>query len=326
VNLARLLQTVDTDFEPTNGISISDAVHAAATSPADFADDAGFDDAVGNVVSVARGGVTALVTAEDAVAHLASSFPIVGAWSWSFGSPDPSHDVLVLTFLADGSYVMAGGYGNQDLENGQPGIEMGKYTWNPATHEWTATAGQPDTDGEWSFSHPIEGGIRGTARATVTVDGSTLLMVDPTGVDSMAWTRVAEPEPSLVGSWFAWSPDEPTRPVFVTFLPGGRYLHAEGLPADLAGHPGIELGSYEWDPASGVLTVDAESISYDTNGEWGFSHPNPGGSGSYQPVAVRADVRNGNELTMDPDFDPTTTADQMTWRRIGVEGAAAVPE
>jgi hypothetical protein len=318
VNFARLLQTVDENQTPGDGIVIPDAAHAAATADIDLSDDAGFYERLEYLGTTVHGAGATIVSKESAIAHLAATFPIVGAWSYSWAGVDWD-DVLVLTFLADGTYVIAGGYGNPASQSGQPGLEMGRYAWNPTTGAWSADAGQPDTDGEWSFSHPGPNGARGTSRAIVTVDGTALHMFDPVTVETMSWTRVADAGSPLVGSWFAFSPDSPTRPVFLTLLQDGTYLHAEGLPADDAGTPGIELGTYGWD-GTNALTLTSDP-AHDTNRDWGFQDP-----ASSDPEHVWIDLSSASEMLMDGDGLATTTHDRMTWRRIGVDEAAGVPE
>ncbi len=70
INLARLLQTLDTDATPENGITISDAAHASATGlSVDFAS-AGFDAQVGNLVANSGSTNVSLVEGEPALDHL----------------------------------------------------------------------------------------------------------------------------------------------------------------------------------------------------------------------------------------------------------------
>ena len=69
VNLVRLLQTLDTDGDASNGISISDSVHTLASSLSiDFsAND--FVQQVSNLVSLSGSAPQTLIAAEDALAH-----------------------------------------------------------------------------------------------------------------------------------------------------------------------------------------------------------------------------------------------------------------
>ena len=76
VNIVRLLQSLDNDGNPDNGIMIDDAIHSADTSTAtvDFSSKT-FNDqpAVQDMVAKARGGNNQLVDAETAVDHYVES-------------------------------------------------------------------------------------------------------------------------------------------------------------------------------------------------------------------------------------------------------------
>jgi len=89
VNIARLLQTLDTDGDPSNGITIDDQAHSAATGLTLSFDETDFDDKVANLVANAGSVNSALIDASDAIAHLqdslgdqnecGNSHPMVGA-------------------------------------------------------------------------------------------------------------------------------------------------------------------------------------------------------------------------------------------------------
>ena len=69
VNLNRLLQTLDVDADPSNGIAIDEAAALAASGLSiDFAA-AGFDEAVVNLVANAGGAASELVTPQAATTH-----------------------------------------------------------------------------------------------------------------------------------------------------------------------------------------------------------------------------------------------------------------
>lgn len=68
VNLARLLQTIDTDANPDNGITIG-AEASASASPVDFASNT-FDQQVINLVANSGSTNTTLIDSDTAIAHL----------------------------------------------------------------------------------------------------------------------------------------------------------------------------------------------------------------------------------------------------------------
>jgi len=89
VNIARLLQTLDTDGDPSNGITIDDQAHSAASGLSLSFDETDFDDKVANLVANAGSVNSALIASSDAISHLqdslgeesecGNSHPMVGA-------------------------------------------------------------------------------------------------------------------------------------------------------------------------------------------------------------------------------------------------------
>ena len=85
VNMSRLLQSLDTDGNATNGISISDIAKDVATpldftqTPEDFAEST----EVTTFLSAAGGATGAIISEEQSIAHLSQSLntlDIVGTW------------------------------------------------------------------------------------------------------------------------------------------------------------------------------------------------------------------------------------------------------
>ena len=106
---------------------------------------------------------------------IALSNPLVGSWGWS-----KTNDTLVITFLDDSNFVLADN--DQADGDGQPGIEVGTYTWNPSTGAFSATV-TLDTNGEWGFSHS-----QNIENATVTGDTLAFTIV---GEDVFELPRIA---------------------------------------------------------------------------------------------------------------------------------------
>ncbi len=73
VNIARLLQTLDTDGDPSNGITIDDQAHDAARGLSLSFDEADFEEKVINLVANAGSTYSALISSSDAIAHLQDS-------------------------------------------------------------------------------------------------------------------------------------------------------------------------------------------------------------------------------------------------------------
>jgi hypothetical protein len=79
--------------------------------------------------------------------------------------------------------------------------------------------------------------------------------------------RLEDPNDPLVGSWFA--EDASGGVAIVSLLPGGYFMVAEEDDPDATGFPGVEHGTYQWDPATGALQ---HQVIVDTSGDWGLSH------------------------------------------------------
>lgn len=180
----------------------------------------------------------------------ASAASIVGGW---YGTNlGLSQSAVALTFLSDGTYLLAE-EGSSVLDpTGHNGMEQGTYSWNPATGAFTANV-TTDTNGEWGFSHGI--------LPTIGVSGNTMTFDGAPGL-----ARITDASNPIVGSWVMAGNN-----VALTFLSDGTYLMAQAGAADAGGHSGMERGSYSWNPLTGAFSA---STMVDTNGDWGLSNVN----------------------------------------------------
>ena len=117
--------------------------------------------------------------------------PIVGTWYGSVpGNPSLQ---MALTFLANGTYLLADN-GNTTAADptGQPGIEVGTYTFNPTTGAFSSQCPAIDTNGQWGLSHNKQGGVSGCSGTggTVTIQGTTATFATTNG-NTWPFTRVA---------------------------------------------------------------------------------------------------------------------------------------
>jgi hypothetical protein len=266
VNLARLLQTLDTDGNPENGITIAAAAHSNAAGMAvNFADTAAFETSVVNLIANG-GGATELVTSQDAIEHVqaqlvANGLSLVGTWKVR----EVAGVVTTVTFLNDGHYLLVQTDPDAD-ESGGPGVEYGTYTWNSTTGELSVKVVK-ETDGEWGLSHPL-----GKTIAELKSDGSVLEVHDTEDdvAEVFAMDRLAaDADHPLVGTWKGPAEVCGCELSLVMFTADGDYVMAEIAEADAAGQSGFEVGTYDW--TDGVLSVE---ISSDTNGEWGLAEAN----------------------------------------------------
>lgn len=258
INLARLLQSLDEDGDPSNGITIP--VEAARVAvPVNFdqpvADFEQLAD-VTNLVANSGSTNTTLKDTEVAITHLSGSLEaldrsIIGAWR-----AERDDRLVLLTFMDDGSYVHAE-IGDSD-DGGQSGMERGTYTWDAREARLKpTTCPSIDQNGDWGLSDGCP-----DASAKVVVTGDTLTIED-----SMTFARIVDADQPLVGAWSVAPGDNN---VLIIMMRNGRYLHAEDGPGDIYGKTGIENGSYTWNATTGAFTTGVPYL--DRNGEWGLGH------------------------------------------------------
>jgi len=263
VNMARLLQSLDEDGDPANGISIGDTAHLSATGMSlDFASPT-FDADVGNLVANSGSVTNVLIDKPTALSHLQDSLanagllPMPQVGSWHSADIDTN---FVITFLDDTRYMVA----RDKLEIGDPlcfdGMESGTYTWNSVTGEFIVTS-EIDTTGECGLTS-TQGEIYS---ATVTVSGNTLTLTDSEG--SGPATKVVATNNPIVGSWHFADIDVN---IVITFLDDNRYMVARDQLeiGDPLCFDGMESGTYTWNSATGEFSV---TNANDTTGDCGLT-------------------------------------------------------
>jgi Ca2+-binding RTX toxin-like protein len=97
-------------------------------------------------------------------------------------------------------------------------------------------------------------------------EGARMLVFD-FATEPFPIAAVADSANPPIGSWVL---SDANRTTVVTFMQDGSFMLAETGVPDAGGQPGIERGTYSWDPVSGAFSVN---VITDTNGEWGLSHP-----------------------------------------------------
>ncbi|MFV2058661.1 MAG: hypothetical protein ACC707_19535, partial [Thiohalomonadales bacterium] len=145
INIIRLLQSLDKDGVPANGISITDAAKTSATqadfnlSEIDFATSS----AVINLVSNAGQdtAITALIDTATAIANfeegLLDSGTSFGSFVGTWRNTATENDFLLLSFFNDGTYLHAEVDLNDALEIS--GMEWGTYSRDATTGKMTVT-------------------------------------------------------------------------------------------------------------------------------------------------------------------------------------------
>lgn len=93
---------------------------------------------------------------------------------------------------------------------------------------------------------------------------------------------------SIIGTWGGYG-DPKVQTVIFTFTDSTHFMMVQSGPSDTGGQTGLEYGTYTWNAATGTGTFTKSPI-FDTNGDWGTSHPPTGTSYS---ISV-----NGDTLTI----------------------------
>jgi len=177
--------------------------------------------------------------------------PLVGSWSFKDGRTD-----LVVSFLANGSYVLAEDGKPEPGSSGKDGMERGTYRWNSKSGGFS-TKTTVDTNGDWGFNpDPLDSAV---------VTGNKLRLSESGG--GITLQRVVDSKSTLTGGWML---QEGNTRVVVTFLANGTYFFAQDAPSGGGGKSGMERGTWTWNAATKAFTV---KITTDTNGTWGFSDP-----------------------------------------------------
>ncbi|WP_341501292.1 hypothetical protein [Gallaecimonas sp. GXIMD4217] len=287
-NILQILQSLDADGDPSNGISLIDgAADAFAGTSLDITS-SDFDSQVTEVLSTLGDGID-LVSEEQAQAHFQQSLrqQLQGAWLLSEG--DGMRNVL--TFIDDEHYIIIHEHSDEPGTEGSQAagsVEFGNYDWDPDTGNVELSL-IGESDG-W-------GGLYdgGPAVNTLAISGDTLTLGFVDG--EVNFTRVSDADNPLIGSWAA-DDQEDDNILVLTFLSDSQYVIAHSNSPDayqgqevqpLAG----EFGSYSY--SGGELMV--QGVTVDTDG--------PGGlfDGEEGPLRAELDLESWGEIVFYEDGD-----------------------
>ena len=317
-NLLILLQSLDTDGNAANGITLPaatavDAVRLAAVVALLGTDPALFGTPVGNanLAAMAPGG--RIVNAAGALAHYKATHDdaffaqATGVWT-----EDGNFDRVVLRLGSNGRYSLVQ---TQPADTaGRPGVEYGMLYRDPVTQVTNAYAIGPDTDGQWGMPHPAPG-------STMTMDlatGDKLVVQERLAsgaVSTTRFSRVPQVSSRIHGAW-SLSPQRAfSEPMFV-FWADGRYV--EGNPAVPStqtgcGGPGYERGLVAWDgiieaQPSGVLSYGfvLSSITAESNGCAGLQSLLTSPVAGQPPALLNVQAGGDTMILRPPGRDPVT--------------------
>ncbi|WP_288129727.1 hypothetical protein [Microbulbifer sp.] len=336
VNMARLLQTLDTDGDPSNGILISDAAVGSkdpALDAAAFFDQSPVDFASSAVVKtlIENGGqdtpTTELVSADSAQAHLETTLEseelgytnetsLTGGWVLDT-SVETGNGVEHFIFLAfdeaTGNYIHV--EEKESSSETEEGLEWGAYSLD-AGKVLKVTANFSDENGGIGLHDP-EDGISSELQGeylTFDVEGNSgsvdVFEVAQQGGEDTLLESIPASRVVANGLQGAWVGDVANSDVhdgdllMLAFLPDGTYVQAED--------DGVEVGSYSHDMETGVLSTSGTIV--DTNG-YGFS--------SFVGTANLKLFVRGNSMTMQVIGEGEIQFNRLGAGPAGIQGSAS---
>ncbi|HEY0686363.1 MAG TPA: hypothetical protein VGD45_28760 [Steroidobacter sp.] len=302
-NLLMLLQSLDSNGNPDDGITFTQAIRdAVAANSIDLtAADTAFDSSLSTFVtnvSSASGVSLDPVTRDEARDHFLAQGPaaLAGVYVRADENFEPiTQKIVTLTMFRSGRYLLGGQHDvaacNRGDSSGTPvndlvfsdsngnGVEYGQYTWNPLDNTFSVSNVSVETDGFCGFNEPIVGAINDTTELEVTVNG--LVFRDSEGNVAYRFVRHDSDNSTIAGTWLQPSALMRGQPLVFTLFPSsedgkaGRYLMVDAmLPTPEDTSPGIEEGCYNID-ANDTLTVELNSSvcanAIDTNDTAGVS-------------------------------------------------------
>lgn len=315
-NLLVLLQSLDDDGDPDNGIRIPAAAIAALDTAAEAAT---LDLAADPAVFFADTDLDAIITAINAVDptplaakpasvaaaldHFKTQFLSSLAGSW-LGSID--NNAAAFRFRNDGNYLM--GEVGVASGGGTSGLELGSIDWDPASGFVTVATPVPDTNGGWGLSYISAVALPN--RVQLTLDGDELVVTErnaDTGAEGPSFRipRHYDSASALTGTWAKDSAYALT--ALHLFMRSDGLVMAVNPAADKSllgrtasgcAQPGVEFGNYS--QGTGFLIFSGISL-YDTDGCGGLHDAN------------LAPDYLGNNLHVSPVLSGTNYAVSMGW-------------
>jgi len=278
-NLARLLQTLDSDQNLANGISISAPTRTAAANITltDFSSSS-FDTTVAPLLTTV--GVSQLESSSQAQTSLMDG-SIIGTILKN--SLDSQYTQLEsVTFLPNGNMyhaVYAPSYPSDPAD----GISVHSYTWNPSNGACAITDPSINTIGDWgAFPQSM----------TISPDGTNYYTDGSKNIPRLT-TSSTDP---MQGTWLNYPPAPSEMAGIVLFMPGNYFAIIVLDGPDTTGKPGLEYGTYSVNTSTSPMQVTFSTVITNTcGGDWGL------------PAGTTWTVSISNNSFSVPVSDGTTT-------------------
>lgn len=275
-NLLVLLQSLDANGIPADGISIPAAAAAAVTPAIDLKElPATFNGAL-QAAMTAGNITTPIVSTTDANTHFrAQVMPLLASNIWTLPLASDGTTAL-LRVDARGAYLM--GETGPAASTGGPGVELGTLSvpsFDVFGFNLAATT-TVDTSGDWGMSHPQSCDRMRPVGDELIFSGSVPAN-NPDCTTSITEAAVSKAENNPTGIVGVWAVGFATtlNTQHVVFFSNGIFLLVDPLGDTTvgAGHPcgppGVEQGSYTYDSTARVFK--ASNFTANTNGCAGLS-------------------------------------------------------
>ena len=312
VNILRLLQTLDSDGDASNGITITEDVHTAlqdidldpSVSETDFETQA-------NTAINATG--KTLIATEDAVNHFQSSQSgdLVGSWVFE----ETNGNVNVLTFLNDSEYLIAHSKAD-DGDQRAASAEYGTYTWDSASGQLDLTlVDESDLSGGLIDSNS-------PATWTMQLSDGALVLTSVEESEEVRFEAVRNTQDSLIGSWYLGEGFNEQKQIdrhnVLTILDDSTYVivhndNGEVYDGDIVEAVSSEWGTYSFNGSTFAVT----SVSAELDGPGGlFDDPakDAGGNGF---VNGPGEFHPTGQLTLSDNLPVAEGGEPFTLRRLG---------
>ncbi|WP_303290292.1 hypothetical protein [Marinobacter sp. SS5-14b] len=317
VNIARLLQTLDTDGDPSNGIAISDTAKNNATQVDFGIPAADFESSSAVVTLIQNGGqdtaTTALISVAEAKSHLEGTLDnegvsftnetsITGGWILDTSAETGNGTEHFIFFAFDASTNTYVHVEEKELQTEtEEGMEFGTFSVDE-NDVLTASENFFNENGDIGIfpataEESVEISINGNATLSVYEEGNT----EP--VETIPVIRIESD--GIVGTWIYENTNPADQEVLLlAFLRDGTYVQAEFLKDGPEEGNGAEVGSYSYD--TNTTVISPSNIIVDTNTDAGLSD-----------FVGSADLKgsvSGNTLTLTVTEDGTT--ENLTFKRL----------
>ncbi len=272
INIIRLLQTLDSDGDPENGITISEEVATALEGITLDVTSEGFEDEVNEKIPSALVGTglegTELVSADEAVAHFEGSLQnqIIGSWIYE----EDNGALNLLTFFRGNRYIIAHSQAD-DGDQIAGSAEYGTYSWDPVSSSFSITRVIEESDKSGGLYEASNPSASQDLSLSVTDNGDLTISFVEGG--SGTFIPVIDDDNALVGSWFISEVNNALDPLggaILTFLDDTNYVvsqtyNVESYEGEEPIRATSEWNTYSLD-SSGVITVGTPSVELDGDG------------------------------------------------------------